>query len=170
MTTIGVAIAVPEPWGAALQRHRASFGDPLAAEIPPHVTLSPPTLVDDEQMKAVEEHLADVAATVRPFRLRLSGTATFRPVSPVVFVAVTEGISSCEVLAARVRSGPLTQQLTFPYHPHVTVAHDIDDAALDLAFARLAGFRCSFNVAEFSLYIHGEDGFWRPERAFPLTP
>ncbi len=69
------------------------------------------------------------------FPLRLRATATFRPVSPVVFVSLTEGISSCEILAEAIRQGPLAQDLAFPFHPHVTVAHDLADAALDLAFA-----------------------------------
>jgi 2'-5' RNA ligase len=164
---IGVAIAVPEPWAGELQSYRAAFGDPLADAIPAHVTLVPPTSTDD--IPAVERHLDAVAAGSSRFLLRLRGTATFRPVSPVVFIAVTEGISSCEMLAAAARSGPLAQPLTFPYHPHVTIAHDLDDAALDLAFARLADYGCTFEVTSFSLYVHGSDEVWRPHRSFALA-
>ena len=32
------------------------------------------------------------------------------------------------------RSGPLERELKFPYHPHVTVAHDLPEEALDRAF------------------------------------
>ena len=32
------------------------------------------------------------------------------------------------------RSGPVSRDLDFYYHPHVTVAHEIEDEALDLAF------------------------------------
>lgn len=167
MTTIGVAIAVPEPWAGELQRYRASFGDPLAEAIPTHVTLVPPTEVTDSLDK-VERHLADVAAATAAFSLHLRGTATFRPTSPVVFIALAEGISSCELLADAIRQGPLQQDLVFPYHPHVTVAHDIDDGALDLAFEQLADFSCEFEVAAFHLYIHGDDGVWRPARSFVL--
>ncbi len=167
MTTIGVAIAVPEPWAAELQRFRASFGDPLAEAIPTHVTLVPPTEISDPLDK-IERHLSDVAASTAAFPLHLRGTATFRPTSPVVFIALVEGISSCEVLAAAIRQGPLAQDLVFPYHPHVTVAHDIDDDALDLAFERLADYSCEFQVTAFQLYVHGADGVWRPERSFQL--
>ncbi|MGC5413367.1 2'-5' RNA ligase family protein, partial [Streptomyces sp. DT225] len=41
--TLGVSIAVPEPYGSLLQERRASFGDPAAHGIPTHVTLLPPT-------------------------------------------------------------------------------------------------------------------------------
>jgi len=167
MTTIGVAIAIPQPWADELQAFRASFGDPLAEAIPAHVTLAPPTDIPGS-LDPVEEHLSGVAAAMAPFPLHLRGTATFRPTSPVVFVALVEGISSCEMLAAAIRRGPLAQDLTFPYHPHVTVAHDLDDEALDRAFDRLANYRCEFEVEAFHLYVHGDDGVWRPERTFAL--
>lgn len=168
MTTIGVAIAVPEPWAGELQRFRASFGDPLAEAIPTHVTLVPPTDVS-ESLEKVERHLSDVASSTAAFPLHLRGTATFRPTSPVVFISLAEGISSCELLAGAIRQGPLEQDLAFPYHPHVTVAHDIDDEALDRAFDRLADYSCEFVVTAFHLYIHGDDGVWRPERSFELA-
>ncbi|MDP9317569.1 MAG: 2'-5' RNA ligase family protein [Actinomycetota bacterium] len=168
MTTIGVAIAVPEPWAGELQRYRSSFGDPLAAAIPTHVTLVPPTLIS-YALDKVGRHLSDVAGSTPRFPLRLRGTATFRPTSPVVFIALAEGISSCEMLAGAIRQGPLAQDLTFPYRPHVTVAHDIADAALDVAFERLADYSCAFDVTAFHLYIHGDDGVWRPERSFTLA-
>lgn len=168
MSTIGVAIAIPEPWATDLQAQRASFGDPQASAIPTHITLVPPTDVGDE-LDAVEKHLTEVATQQSSFRLRLRGTATFRPVSPVVFIAVSEGISACELLAQAARSGPLEQELTFPYHPHVTVAHHLDEAALDHAYESLADFDCTFEVTDFHLYQHGDDGVWRPASTYPLS-
>ena len=73
----------------------------------------------------------------------LSGTGTFRPVSPVVFVQVSRGIAHCEALERAVRSGPVERTLDFPYHPHVTVAHHLDEAALDRAFESLARLRAA---------------------------
>ena len=168
MSTIGVAIAIPEPWATDLQAQRASFGDPQASAIPTHITLVPPTDVGDE-LDAVEKHLTEVATQQSSFRLRLRGTATFRPVSPVVFIAVSEGISACELLAQAARSGPLEQELTFPYHPHVTVAHHLDESALDHAYETLADFDCTFEVTDFHLYQHGDDGVWRPASTYPLS-
>ncbi|MGI8577125.1 MAG: 2'-5' RNA ligase family protein [Nocardioidaceae bacterium] len=168
MTVIGVAIAIPEPWGQRLQALRVSFGDAAAGSIPTHITLVPPTDIEDP-VDVVESHLADVAATHQRFTLRLRGTATFRPVSPVVFVCVVEGISSCELLANEARQGPLKQELTFPYHPHVTVAHHLSEAALDQAYQTLGDFDCSFEVDSFGLYVHGVDGVWRSIRAYRLA-
>ncbi len=167
MSTIGVAIAIPEPWADDLQRHRASFGDPQATAIPTHITLVPPTDVGDD-LARLEDHLTSVAESQAPFRLRLRGTGTFRPVSPVVFIAVSEGISACELLADAARSGPLQQDLMFPYHPHVTVAHHLEESALDRAYEVLESFDCAFDVVDFHLYSHGDDGMWRPSRTFVL--
>lgn len=167
MSTIGVAIAIPEPYATELQTHRASFGDPQAKSIPTHVTLVPPTGVD-EALDGVAEHLARVAGQHGRFRLRLRGTATFRPVSPVVFVNVTEGISECEMLAHEMRQGPLAQQLAFPYHPHVTVAHHLSESALDLAYETLADYDCAFVVESFDMFVHGDDGVWRTIADFSL--
>ena len=55
-------------------------------------------------------------------------------------------ISSCEVLQSQVRSGPLEVDLRFPYHPHVTVAHDLDKDALDRAYDALSEYDCAFDV------------------------
>ncbi|MCB7136502.1 2'-5' RNA ligase family protein [Cellulosimicrobium marinum] len=166
---VGVAIAVPDPDGPLLQEARARFGDPLAAEIPPHITLLGPTVLDPDGLDRAVAHLESVAATAAPFRIHLRGSASFRPVSPVVFVQVVEGIVECEQLEGAVRQGPLAQDLRFNYHPHVTVAHEVDDAALDRAFEEMATYETQFDVAGFHLYEHGDDGVWRPERLFPLT-
>ena len=166
---IGVAVGVPEPWGSQLDRARTEAGDPLAALIPSHVTLLGPTDVDPTALPAIEAHLTKVAATRTGFSVRLRGTGTFRPVTEVVFVAVAAGISEFELLAGAVREGPLDRELHFPYHPHVTVAHDIATEALDTVFDRLAGFSATFEVDHFTLYVHGADGHWRPVRDFPLA-
>jgi 2'-5' RNA ligase len=168
VTTIGVAIPIPEPWGGRLQKLRESFGDPMARSIPTHITLVPPTEVDDGDLEAVEKHLDSVAGRQSSFRIHLRGTGTFRPVSPVVFIAMSQGISSCEVLAEEVRQGPLEQELSFPYHPHVTVAHHLDEPALDHAFESLQDFECVFDVEAFHMYVHGGDGVWRPVQQYTL--
>jgi 2'-5' RNA ligase len=169
VTTIGVAIAVPEPWGAQLQEFRMALGDDTAEGIPTHITLMPPYEVEDDQMSVVEQHLAEASARNSSFKVHLRGTGTFRPISPVVFVAVVEGISQCEQLAFSVRRGPLACDLQFPYHPHVTVAHHLDDTRLDKAFDELAGFECEFEADHFSLYVHGPQKGWQPTRDYPLT-
>ncbi len=166
---IGVAIAIPEPWGAELEGWRASFGDPQASAIPAHITLLPPTTVAEAELGEVESHLTCAASSHAAFDVHLRGTGTFRPVSPVVFVALASGIGGCERLQAHVRRKILEQELEFPYHPHVTVAHDLPDDVLDEAYDALGSFSARFTASEFALYVHGRDGVWQVRRSFPLT-
>jgi 2'-5' RNA ligase len=166
---IGVAVPIPEPYAEHLQRVRAELGDPLALFIPPHVTLVAPTAVLPEQLPSVQEHLADVAAAHEPFVLELQGTASFRPVSPVVFVRVVRGAETCRSLEEAARAGVLAQELRFAYHPHVTIAHDLEEEVLDQAEAAMADFRATFVVDRFALFEHGADGVWRAVRDLVLT-
>ena len=166
MTTIGVSVAVPDPWGSDLQRYRVELGDESASGIPTHITLLPPVDVDEVLLPDIDAHLSAVAGDASPYLLRMRGTGTFRPVSPVVFVNVVQGISGCEVLAQRVRRGPLAIDTTFPYHPHVTVAHHLADELLDRAFEEQAAFDCTFTVDRFSLYVHDDDRGWVPQRDY----
>ena len=163
---IGVALAIPDPWGAEIEGWRESLGDPQASAIPAHITLLPPTRVHVSELSAIREHLAGAAAASGPFEVRLSGTGTFRPVSPVVFVAVAQGISGCEQLESRIRTGQLARELEYPYHPHVTVAHDLPDEVLDRAFQSLSGFTGQFTAKEFALYVHDESGVWQVRERF----
>ena len=166
---IGVAITVPEPYGSVLQAARARFGDPWAEFIPPHITLLGPTVVEHDAIDAVDEHLEAVAAAHIPFVVHLQGTATFRPVSPVVFVQLAQGSTGCAALERSVRSDVLDQVVRFDYHPHVTVAHEVPDEQLDEASQDLAAFDATFLVDSFHSYAHGDDGVWRPVRDFSLT-
>jgi 2'-5' RNA ligase len=168
-TTIGVAIAVPDPWGRQLQDYRKTLGDDTADGIPSHVTLMPPFDLALDDVPTVEQHLAEASSANYAFDIHLRGTGTFRPVSPVVFVTVVEGISACEQLALSVRRGPLLTEQQFPYHPHVTIAHHLPDEELDRAFGEMAGFECTFAVDTFSLYVHERENGWVPTRHFALT-
>ncbi|GAB2968300.1 2'-5' RNA ligase family protein [Nocardioides montaniterrae] len=166
--TIGVAIAIPEPWATQLQEYRIEIGDPTALGVPTHITLIPPTVVPRD-LTDITAHLSAAAEQVAPFGVHLRGTGTFRPVSPVVFASLVEGISQCEELAAAVRRGPLAVDVEWPYHPHVTVAHQVSDELLDRAFADLSDFECIFDVAEFHLYVHRGAAGWVPTQKFGLA-
>lgn len=168
-TRIGVAIDIPEPWGARLTARRAEAGDPQAAYTPAHVTLLGPTEVASAALPAIERHLEKVAAAQQPFTIHLRGTGTFRPVTEVVFVTLAVGISECELLAEAIASADdIDRDARFPYHPHVTVAQDVPAEQLDAVFEDLAGFSVKFDVASFTLFSHGGEGPWRPRRDFAL--
>ncbi|WP_372345909.1 2'-5' RNA ligase family protein [Streptomyces sp. KL116D] len=133
-----------------LQERRAGFGDAAARGIPTHITLLPPTEVDGGSLPAIEAHLAEVAASGRLFAMRLSGTGTFRPLSPVVFVQVVEG---AEEPAHGSRSEYVTLPgrspgAAVPVPPHVTVAHGIAEEAMDRAFEELADYEAAWPCTE----------------------
>jgi 2'-5' RNA ligase len=166
---LGVVVSVPEPWAQLLVEWRGKCGDPQASLVPPHVTLLPPTEVLVADRPAITDHLARVAASHPPFDMHLAGTDTFRPVSEVVFIAVARGIAECARIATDVRSGPLTRALSFPYHPHVTVAHDVPTDMLDLASSGLAELEAEFRVSSFTEFEQLPGGAWAVAREYPLT-
>jgi len=100
--------------------------------------------------------------------MHLAGTGTFRPTSPVVFIQIARGVSDCELLELAIRQGPLERDLDFPYHPHVTVAHEIDDRGLDEAYDGLSGFVARFPVERFGLFSRDPDKRWRWRTEFEL--
>ena len=154
--TIGVAVPIPEPFLAELGAYRERFGDPQAHAIVAHITLVPPMAVRDEQhMSAVLGHLGHVTYRLRPFPLVLAGAGTFRPVSPVVFVPLETGEEEVRAIEAVVRRGPLDRALEFPFHPHVTVAHDVEEPWLDEAFDAMDSYRAAFDVASLGLFVQG---------------
>ena len=167
--TIGVTIDVPEPLATRVAEVRRDSDDPLAATVRPHVTLLPPTLVPDSDLVGVLDHLYRVFARTVPFLVRLSGTDTFRPKTPVVYIPLLEGGRNCAKLAASVRSGPLDVELAYPYYPHVTVAHNVSDEALDAAQAALADVEFEFYVTHVRLDVQRADGSWSPHTTFEFS-
>jgi 2'-5' RNA ligase len=165
---LGVAIGLPEPVAGELAAWRVAVGDAQARKLPPHVTLLPPTRVSESSISDVLLHLTDVAAVSSPFEMHLHGTGTFRPISQVVFVTVASGISYCELMEADLRSGPLERDIEFPYHPHVTVAHDVPAEMLDRAYDGLAGYDARFTVDAFTAFAQDPDGHWQPSQHFPF--
>lgn len=149
--TLGVAIELASPAREILEDARARF-DPAPVEIPPHVTILAPIDVDADAMPAVTRHLAAVARVTSPFRLEVAGASSFRPVTPVVFIALGAGAAECVALESRVRSGDMAVELRYPYHPHVTIAHDVADDVLDDALAQLSDFEFSQDVDRMGLY------------------
>ena len=167
--TIGVALTVPDPWGAALQERRAGYGDHVAWTIPTHITLLPPTQVPHSRSEAVDQHLREVATATEAFEVLLNGTSTFRPVTQTSFVVVEDGAKQCAVLAEVVRTGPLKRRLPFPYHPHVTLAAELDDEVHDRAERELSDFELRFGVGFLERFELTDHGVWESVASFPLV-
>ncbi|MFY9636032.1 2'-5' RNA ligase family protein [Pseudarthrobacter sp. BIM B-2242] len=157
--SVGVILGFPPAIAKELQRWRASFGDPMAGVVPAHITLVTTTLTDD--WEATREHVRKVARSQSPFMVTISGTGTFRPVSPVVYINVEEGFDACVDLHRKLQTGPLERELPFSYHPHVTIAHDVAPESLDEAETVLESYRATFPVVSMGLYEHDAEGIWQ---------
>jgi 2'-5' RNA ligase len=166
---IGLSLAVPQPWAGELQLARQNFGDPNAELIPPHITVIGPTVVDSDELRAIESHLWRVARSRLPFTVELDGAGTFLPTSPVVFIKVSAGAAECERLAADARLGLLYQPLRFPYHPHVTIAQEVPDDALHRALVEFADYKAQFEVESLLLSEPSPGGVWRIRRQFMFS-
>lgn len=156
---IGVILGFPPEITRELQEWRASFGDPMAEIIPAHITLVTTTPTRD--WEATINHVREVARRQEPFTVTISGTGSFRPVSPVVFIKVEDGFGECVSLHEQLQTGPLERRLPFPYHPHVTIAHDVPPESLDEAETALKDYSATFPVASMGLYEHDSNGIWQ---------
>lgn len=166
--TVGVVVFVPQPTAGRLTRIRSQAGDPHGDLIAPHVTLLPPTNRPVHQMKEITRHLRRVGRRHPPFPIRLAGTGTFRPITPVVFARLTDGVEGCEALETSIRTGVLQRSLPFDYHPHITLAAQLPDDVLDRVEQGMAQFQDTFAVREFHLVCFESDGRSRIEATIPL--
>jgi 2'-5' RNA ligase len=158
--TLGIAIEVPAPFGTRVDTARHRF-EPGHHRMPAHITLIPPFDADEEAVLAIRQHCQLVAERHAPFTVRLRGTATFRPQSPVVFVPLSAGSEGCAALEGDLRTETLALTSRFPYHPHVTIAQTEDPQVLDQAEAEFADAQAEFLVGGFRLYEHRLDA-WIP--------
>lgn len=167
---LGVTLPVPEPWAARIRLVRSDAGDPLALAVPPHITLLPPTLIELDALGAAVAHVRAIAGRTAPFVVELRGAGTFRPVSAVAYLALTRGAEDCAALegALRAADGPLAVPVRFPFHPHVTLAHDVGDEALEAARTEAAGIEARFVVDRIHLHRLAPDATWTRLDAPPL--
>lgn len=155
--SVGVIISLPPELTQQLSASRRRYAGPGAAVVPPHITL-----VSGRTKGAWEDaarHVRAVAAAGRPFRIALRGTGSFEPLSPVVFLNVEEGAQECVQLHAELLQGPVEHLLAFTYHPHLTIAHDLDPAQMARATEEMADFSADLEVFSIGLYNY-IDGVW----------
>ena len=164
--SVGIVIPLPEPYRSELRQQRLSFGDPVARSIPPHITLITGAWATD--WMAALAHVRRVAANTQPFRLRLRGTATFRPISQVVFLKVAAGFEECVSLNHELQSGPLETRTEFPFHPHLTLAHDLTEEQMGRALTGLADYDVTFAVDRIGLFEYDAGGLWALQEELTL--
>lgn len=162
----GVVLRLPEPTGRELQNWRASFEDQSADAVAPHITLMITEL--DRPWDELADRVRQALAQQDPFHVEVNGTGTFRPLTPVVYLRIERGREQCTALHAALARHGLVSASPFDYHPHVTLAHGTDDAALDRAQEMLRTYRAGFLVDRVHLYEGDAQGHWHPRQSLAL--
>ena len=163
--TLCVAIPVPEPWGAEIDRARRAL-QPGRQPLRSHITLIPPTDVPVDRVPEVLVHVSAVARAETGFRVELRGTGTFRPCSPVVFIGVVGGHGDVVALRDELAVGRFApKEGGWPFQPHVTLAARCADQALDDAARWFEDFSALFEVRSVSTFEKVNRGWAVRDRA-----
>jgi 2'-5' RNA ligase len=103
--------------------------DPLAREVPAHITLVFPFESEITEVD-LKRHVENVVTGLRPFEVAF-GQVVATP-DHYLFLTFTEGAATVADLHDRLYSGPLRQFLLVatPFVPHITVGRVDDPAAL----------------------------------------
>jgi len=165
---IGVLAPVPEPHAAIIQRWRHELADPGADTVPPHITLLGTVFAQVKNFDAIVSHIESVANETAPIAMHLSGTSSFRPVTPTAFVEIAAGRPELESLAGRLNAGPLQHEPAYEYRPHVTIVTEMPAAVLDRAEEVLADFDAEYVTDAIGLFSPDSFGKWQALRWFAL--
>lgn len=155
--SLGVIITMPPALAAELGAWRQSFAGPGNGVVPAHITL-----VSGRARRSfaeAAEHVRKIARQTPPFTISLRGTGTFAPVSPVVFLNLEQGARECRELHEKLLGGPVEHVLDFDFHPHLTLAHDLDADTMALAETELAAFQAELEVTSIGLYDYSAGGW-----------
>jgi len=121
---------IPEPLAGFLDRLRLEL---VPASRPrAHVTILPPRPYHGE-LKAAINRIREEARCLTPFIVELCDVEIF-PESNVVYLSIRHGAAQLKAIYCELNKGGLAFREPFIYHPHITLAQNIDRAeALKLA-------------------------------------
>jgi 2'-5' RNA ligase/GNAT superfamily N-acetyltransferase len=138
---VGVVLLLPAPVGEAVDVLRRALGADDVDRLPSHLTLVPPVNVRDDEMDSALDLLRDAAERTTPFPLALGPARTFLPTNPVLFLEVGGDVAPVDKLRDKVFRAPLERNLTWPFHPHVTLLDGGPDDRIRAAVEALADVR-----------------------------
>lgn len=162
---LSVALLVPDPVATEVDGLRRALGSGAVGRIPPHVTLVPPVNVRDDRVADALAVLRSAASATRALTLTLGPVDTFAPVNPVVYLAVggaDREMDGLRRLREAVLSDPLARSLTWPFHPHVTVADRAAPERIEAALAALGAYRAEVRLDRVHLLREGPGRVWEP--------
>jgi 2'-5' RNA ligase len=167
---------LPSPLGEFLDRLRMDLVCDCRAKA--HVTILPPRPLlcpPPEAWRELAERLQDVP----PFHVELGDVEVF-PVTQVVYLSVIAGGAELKRLHETLNAGRLAFEEPFEYHPHVTLAQDLEVSGepssgvaevTELARARWHEFqhRRGFVVDKLTFVQNTLGNLWTDLNGFPLV-
>lgn len=143
---LGIHICLPAPYGEYIRNFRIASGDKSASLCPSHITLLPPTPIDNNDLDVILENLKKAVSSLKAFWIKLNGVGTFTPVSNVSYIKVVYGNDECQVLHDRILESDLINSSSqrFSFHPHVTIAHDVNEDVLKVLENEFRNFNAAF--------------------------
>jgi len=157
----------------------ARFLDDLRAELTPgcnsraHITALPPRPLWNEVKDTICQ-IAEDNRGIPPFWIELGDVRIFEA-SHVVYIELARGARELTELYHALNAGPLQYEECFPYHPHITLAQNIQPedserlaARARERWAQYEGPR-GFLLSSLSFVQHVAPGIWADVAALPLA-
>ena len=125
---------LPDPLGNFLDRLRSELVHECHAKA--HVTILPPRPLNcgsEAAWRFLQEHLRDF----QPFVVELGSVEIF-PVTQVIYLSVETGHAELKRLHASLNTDGLSFDEPFVYHPHLTLAQDLEPAEVQPVYHKAA--------------------------------
>jgi 2'-5' RNA ligase len=161
---------LPDPLGEFIGQLRRELVPDCVARA--HVTLLPPRALQCAA-PPVLGHIRRALESFQPFHVEF-GDVRFFPDTNVVYLSITQGQPQFEELHAVLNSGTAGCTEAHPYHPHLTLAQQIDPGAMaaagELVSRRWQEFRYSrgFLLDAVTFVQNTSDNVWIDLAAIPL--
>lgn len=171
-----IALLPPPELRAAIRAFKEyakiHFNSGWALRSPAHITLIPPFRMSEAEVEGLSSVLAAFARNQKPFEVHLNGFAAFPPrvifVNPMPNPELERCQSALQASFEQFTGEALN--LTYGFHPHVTVAFkDLSKAQFEPAWQYFSGqsFQAAFQVHSLSFLKH-RDGEWHILNEFPF--
>lgn len=169
---LGIVLLVPDPWLAEIDGIRRALGDEALHRVPPHITLVPPINVREEDLPAAFDVLHEAAGRCPVLELIVGPVASFVPVNPVSYLAVSgapAAMSHLVGLRDALLTGPLERPEDWPFVPHVTVATGLPEERLAAGVLALSQFVVQVAFERVHVLAEEPDHVWKPVTDAPLA-
>lgn len=162
---------LPDPLGTLIDRLRRDLVPGCRARS--HVTILPPrslAVSPDDAAASIEARTHDII----PFPLELTEVKVFDQTS-VIYIGVGDGQAQFKSLHDQLNQRALHLDEPYIYHPHVTLAQDLDPAEvphlIDVARQEWDGFRgkARFEVEALTFVQNTQSNRWVDLKQIPLA-